>query len=132
MTDPTTGGHAEQNKSLVSYLYAKVYNGKHMSALNDLFAADYVEHNPDLENGRVALHGFLNKTFGLFPEIGFTLTRLVAEGDMVVAHALMRRTPGDRGMAVAEFFRISGDKIVEHWDITMPVPEETQNGNPMV
>ena len=132
MTDPILDATTKRNKSLIATLYAKVYNERDMAVLTDIFADNYVEHSPELENGRTALGAFLDKIFGLFPEMGFTLARLVAEGDLVVAHALMRRKPDDRGTAVVEIFRFSDDKIVERWDITASVPEETKNGNPMV
>lgn len=31
--------------------------------------------------------------------------------------------PDDRGMAVADIFRLEGVKAVEHWDVLQPVPE---------
>ena len=38
---------------------------------------------------------------------------------------------GDRGMAVADLWRIADGRIVEHWDVVQGVPEESANDNTM-
>jgi predicted SnoaL-like aldol condensation-catalyzing enzyme len=45
---------------------------------------------------------------------------------------LAKPAPAALGMAVVDIFRVEGDKIVEHWDVTTDVPEETVSGNPIV
>jgi hypothetical protein len=38
---------------------------------------------------------------------------------------------GDRGMAVADFWRLTDGRIVEHWDVVQEVPEHSANDNTM-
>ncbi|MFD1538841.1 nuclear transport factor 2 family protein [Nonomuraea guangzhouensis] len=40
-------------------------------------------------------------------------------------------TPGERGRAVIGLFRVRGGKIVEHWDASQDVPENSANDNTM-
>jgi predicted SnoaL-like aldol condensation-catalyzing enzyme len=59
------------------------------------------------------------------------IKRAVAEGSLVVTHSLLKTTPGDRGTAVADFFRLVDGRIVEHWDVLQTVPESAGNDHPM-
>ncbi|MBN9225426.1 MULTISPECIES: nuclear transport factor 2 family protein [unclassified Microbacterium] len=59
------------------------------------------------------------------------LRRALADGDIVVTHSHFRRTPEDRGLAVADFWRLEDGKIVEHWDVIQEVPAEAKNTNSM-
>ena len=49
----------------------------------------------------------------------------------LIVHYWMSVGPTDKGRMFADFWRFDGDKIIEHWDVVQPVPEETKSGNPM-
>jgi len=130
MTDSTL---AEQNKALVAQFVADIWNAKQFDKLQNYVAAEYVQHNPNLPNGRAALEEFLKVHYlQNMPTGDFSIARLVAEGDLVVAHSLFRLNPTDRGTAVVDIYRISNDRLVEHWDVREPVPEDSASGNPVV
>lgn len=57
--------------------------------------------------------------------------RTIAGGDLVVTHSNLHLAPGDRGMAVADSWRLDGSRIVEHWDVIQEVPEEAADANTM-
>jgi predicted SnoaL-like aldol condensation-catalyzing enzyme len=40
-------------------------------------------------------------------------------------------TPDDPGTVAADFFRLENGKVVEHWDVLQPFPEESANPHPM-
>ncbi|MEJ2631262.1 MAG: ester cyclase [Acidihalobacter sp.] len=123
---------SERNKMLVADFYAKVWNAYDVTALKDFVAEDYVQHNPHVANGRAPLEAFLGPMFENLPEGRFTVARLVAEGDLVVAHTLFQATAEDSGTAVVDIYRVVDGRLVEHWDVKEEVPETTANGNPMV
>ena len=56
---------------------------------------------------------------------------MVAEDDHVVLHVHAVREPGTRGNAIIDIFRLENGKIVEHWDVSQPVPEQAANDNGM-
>jgi len=60
-----------------------------------------------------------------------TPKRVIAEGDLVAVHSHYIDTPGDRGRAVLDLFRVRGAKIVEHWNAEQDVPETAANDNTM-
>jgi predicted SnoaL-like aldol condensation-catalyzing enzyme len=49
----------------------------------------------------------------------------------VAIHSHYVDTPGERGRAIADMFRVRGGKIVEHWDVVQDVPETSANDNTM-
>lgn len=124
--------HSHANKKLVADYYAAVWNARDAAATARFVADGYVQHNPQVPNGRAPLQAFLAGFFQQMPEAGFTVVRLVAEDDLVVAHCLFKAHALDRGTAVVDIYRVKDGLLVEHWDVKEPVPESTANGNPMV
>lgn len=57
--------------------------------------------------------------------------RMIADPEFVVVHNLMTMGPSDRGSAVVDIFRVKDGKIVEHWDVTQPIPEQMAHSNTM-
>lgn len=123
---------AEINKALVANYYAEVWNRHDAQALARFVATDYIQHNPAVSNGREPLQQFLDGLFAQLPQSGFTVARLVAEGDLVVAHCLFKAHAADRGTAVIDVYRVADGLLAEHWDVKEAVPESTANGHPMV
>ncbi|TCO59807.1 nuclear transport factor 2 family protein [Actinocrispum wychmicini] len=121
------------HKQTVQDFLHLAFNEKQPEAAVEKYLGEpYTQHNPSVPDGRagavVALTGFVRQ----FPELSLEIRRVVAEGDLVVTHSLMKLSPTDRGSAVADVFRLDGDRIVEHWDVLQQVPESSANGNAMV
>ena len=87
----------------------------------------YIQHNPRAPDGPEAFVGFVRA----FPEAHVDIRRVFAEGDIVVTHSLLKFTPDDRGTVAVDFFRLEDGKVVEHWDVLQPFPEESANPHPM-
>ncbi|MEM6525538.1 MAG: nuclear transport factor 2 family protein [Bacteroidota bacterium] len=121
-------------KELVTAYMDEVWVKRNVKALNKYVSADtFIQHNPHLADGLEALSGFLPHLFNnMMPEGTWEVKRVIAEGNMVVVHSLAKPSPSALGMAVVDIFRVEGDKIVEHWDVTTDVPETTASGNPIV
>jgi len=120
------------NKRLVADYYARVWNARNADALQDFVAEDYIQHNPAVPNGRAPLQRFLQGLFAQLPEAQFSVARLMADGDLVMAHCLFRAHAGDAGTAVVDVYRVLDGRLVEHWDVKEAVPAQSANGNPMV
>jgi predicted SnoaL-like aldol condensation-catalyzing enzyme len=54
-----------------------------------------------------------------------------ADGDYVILHVHNVPTPGARGSAIIDIFRLDDGKVTEHWDVRQEIPEKTANTNTM-
>jgi len=95
------------------------------------YMGEYTQHNPDVADGKDAFIAAIGGMFAAFPDFSIDRKRVIAEGDLVAIHSHVRMNKEDRGMAVADIFRVADGKIVEHWDILQPVPETPANSNTM-
>jgi len=92
---------------------------------------NYIQHNPDTPDSPAAFVESTKKLIARNPDLGVEIKRVIAEDDLVVTHDLVKSSPGQLGMAGIDIFRLEDGKIVEHWDVRQPVPENAANGNTM-
>lgn len=118
-------------KELVSEYMRTVWVEKNVPAIERFVDANLIQHNPNLPNGRDALAAFVPGLFNEMPNLQWRILRIIAEGDMVVVHSHAVPAPDARGTMVVDLFRVADGRIVEHWDVTQPVPESSASGNAM-
>jgi predicted SnoaL-like aldol condensation-catalyzing enzyme len=122
----------EASKRAVVEYYELAFNEhKPEEAVEKYVGSQYIQHNPQATDGTEAFVQFVNNFAGQFPELRIDIKRVVAEGDIVVTHGLIKTSPDDRGTVAADFFRLEHGKIVEHWDVLQPFPETSANNHPM-
>jgi len=126
MVDP------EKNKQTVlAYLNTALNEKRPAEAVEKYGGSQYIQHNPQAPDGFEAFVQFVEGFTSQFPQLSLDIKRVVAEGDLVATHSLLKTSPEDRGSAVADFFRLENGKVVEHWDVLQPVPESAANDHPM-
>lgn len=59
------------------------------------------------------------------------IKRTLVDGDYVLFHVHSILTPGTRGQAIVDIFRLDNGKVVEHWYVTQQIPENSANPNRM-
>lgn len=91
----------------------------------------YIQHNPMAATGRDAAIGFLEPFFKANPAIRYEIKRVIADGNLVAVHSWGRFSESDRGVAVVDILRVQGCRVMEHWDVVQPVPEQAANSNGM-
>lgn len=121
----------ESNKQTVLAFYEAAMNNKDFETAASLIGRRYVQHNPRIADGVDGLNGFVDYLRETFPELRADVRSIFADGDFVIAHVHGVRVPGQRGSAIVDIFRLEDGKIVEHWDVSQPVPEEAENPNGM-
>jgi len=123
--DPTA------NKEIVLDFLEKAINQGNFDAAAMHFGPSYVQHNPMIGDGISGLRKHMSDLRRQFPELRGEVKRIVAEGDLVIAHVHARRTPADPGLAIVDLFRLEHGKLVEHWEVRQPVPDTAMHGNGM-
>ena len=117
------------NLDLVRRVYDTVLQPLDSGCVDDLFAPDYIQHNPDAETGAAGLKTFLDWAKQTSPEAQHHVKRMFADGEFVIAHVHVVIKPGDRGNNVIDIFRVGGGRILEHWDAAQEIPEKMLHGN---
>lgn len=95
----------------------------------------YIQHNPYAATGRAAAIEFLEKFAADNKAQHTKIHRIIADGNLVAVHSHGWTEGGDaaaqRGFAVVDIFRVKGCRVMEHWDVLQPVPENAANNNTM-
>lgn len=102
-----------RNKALVLDAMTSLFQRRDASAVERLYASDYIQHNPSIPQGRDALRALVA---GLSQDVYYEPGLIVAEGDLVAIHGRIRGW-GDAPQVVIDLFRIEGGKLAEHWDV---------------
>ncbi|WP_426959224.1 nuclear transport factor 2 family protein [Muricoccus radiodurans] len=121
----------ERNRRLVIDFYEAVFVRHDLTVAERVLSEGYIQHNPRVPDGRAAFVAAFTRIFAANPEARSRIVRSAAEGDLVYLHVHARSNAADRGRAIADIFRVAGDRIVEHWDVIQEVPESAANGNTM-
>jgi predicted SnoaL-like aldol condensation-catalyzing enzyme len=121
----------EANRKLVLDFYEKGLNQKDADAAIALMGNRYVQHNPGAADGPEGFRKFIGFLKEKFPNSKSEIKRSFVDGDYVILHVHAVREPGQRGSAIIDVFKLENGKIVEHWDVVQPIPENLANNNGM-
>lgn len=121
----------ERNKQTVAAFYQAAIIDKDFASASRLVGPRYIQHNPLVADGIEGLEDFIDYLKATFPKLDADIKRIFAEGDYVIGHVHGVRVPGQPGSAIVDIFRLEHGKIVEHWDVMQPVPDDAANENGM-
>lgn len=100
---------------------------KPVEAIYRYISPDFVDHDPNTVGDRQSSIDYMNKHDWSKGGPKRTIKHVIAEGDLVVIHHHLVRTPGSKGIVAIDIFRVANGKIVEHWDALTPIPDTTIN-----
>jgi predicted SnoaL-like aldol condensation-catalyzing enzyme len=118
-----------KNKEIVEAFCTAVFINHDLSTLDQLMRADYIQHNPDVPQGKAGFTQFFVQTFKAIPDFKYSLKQIVADGDLVWVYSTTTGThtggewlgvqpTGNRlSFDVVDMFRLQDGKIAEHWDV---------------
>jgi predicted SnoaL-like aldol condensation-catalyzing enzyme len=111
--DRASDDRPQRNKALVLEAMTSLFQRHDATAVERLYAADYIQHNPNIPQGRESLRSLVA---GLSPAVFYEPGLVVAEGDLVAIHGRIRGW-ADAPQVVVDLFRIEGGRLAEHWDV---------------
>lgn len=103
----------QRNKALVLEAMTSLFQRRDASAVERLYAPDYIQHNPNIPQGRDVLKALVAR---LSPAVYYEPGLMVAEGDRVAIHGRIRGW-ADAPQVVVDIFRVEDGKLAEHWDV---------------
>jgi predicted SnoaL-like aldol condensation-catalyzing enzyme len=92
----------------------------------------YTQHDPGVKDGPDGLAELSADFVRRFPDMRLDIVRAFVENDLVVLHVRWVDSPSPHGDVSVDIFRLDGGKVVEHWGVVQPVPDRSENGNPVV
>ena len=136
LVDPKDS-RAVRNKDNVLALYELMINQKKSEEATAKFLRpDYIQHNPLIADGPVALGQYFGQVTREHARARVVVHKIIAVGDYVFAHVnflnLLSDDPEDTGIAGVDIYRFDSDgKAVEHWD-TLQLVGDPSNSAPWV
>ena len=121
----------EANKKTVLEFYEAGINQKDFAKASPYFGPRYTQHNPNAADGPDGFKRFIEFLRDKFPNSHSEIKQVFADGDYVILHVHAVREPGTRGSAIVDIFKLENGKVVEHWDVVQPIPEQAANSNGM-
>ncbi|MET3909516.1 putative SnoaL-like aldol condensation-catalyzing enzyme [Bradyrhizobium sp. S3.3.6] len=121
----------EANRKAVLAFYEKGLNQKDVDAALTYVGDRYTQHNPNAADGPEGFRKFIGFLREKFPNSHSEIKRSFVDGDYVILHVHAVREPGTKGNAIVDIFKLDNGKIVEHWDVVQPIPENPANNNTM-
>lgn len=126
-----SGATPINNRAIVTDFARLFYTERNVRAAFEAHVSErYIQHNPGLPDGREPAIVALAPKFAK-EGASFEIKRILVDGNMAVIHVHAKPEPASRGAAVIDMYRLEKGKIVEHWDVIQPVPEQSQNTRPM-
>ncbi|WP_286181421.1 nuclear transport factor 2 family protein [Rhizobium sp. ICMP 5592] len=129
--------HATRNVNNVLALYQMMINEpKAEEGTAKFLVPGYVQHNPLIADGSVALGKYFAAVKSAHPSARVVVHKIIASGDYVFAHVnflnLLTDDPKDTGIAGVDIYRMNAEgKAVEHWD-TLQIVGDPKNSAPWI
>ena len=133
----TNDSRAVRNKNNVLALYDLMINTKKSEEGTAKYVRpNYVQHNPLIADGSLALGKFFAQITGERARARVVVHRIIAVDDYVWAHVnflnLFNDDPGDTGIAGVDIYKFDADgRAIEHWD-ALQLVGDPKNAVPMV
>ncbi|MBT8321545.1 MAG: ester cyclase [Eudoraea sp.] len=121
----------EENKKNAIAFYKMAYEGEPRKAVALYVGNQYIQHNPDVEDGPEGFIEYFDRMQRDYPDKSIAFVRCIAEGDLVALHT-HQIWPGQEEYVTMDFLRFDENgKIVEHWDAIQKISETSAHNNTM-
>ncbi len=112
--------------------YYEAFNRGDFTEIDHIIGNHYIEHEalpPRIKSDREGIKEYMHLLRDSFPDVIFEVRDIIAEGDKVWAHVVMKGTQRRDFQGIpatgkqvevkmVDIFRFSGTSVVEHWSVT--------------
>ena len=117
LSEATELEHTERNRKSIKEFIRRVLIQQEWHAFHDFVSVNLIQHHPELADGLESWLHFLTQTTQTYIQ----MHRVLAEGNFVLAACEGRIN--EQAYSFYHLFRLSQDKIVEHWNTTEKIPD---------
>lgn len=115
------------NVNRVAEFVQLIMNDHDFDAVRERFGSgSYTQHNRTMTDGLDGVLEAVGRTVKRFPEFGYDVRRVLADGDYVTitSHVTMKaahRGDDRKGLNISDTWRVVDGQLVEHWDSVEPI-----------
>ncbi len=112
----------ERNRKAVLDFYEAIINRQEYHRASEWLDPGYTQHKPIVKDGPEGVLDFVRGENKRAPHHKVEILRSFVDGDYVILHVHVHLLPDEPDRAVIDIFRCKDGKLMEHWDVDMPVP----------
>jgi predicted SnoaL-like aldol condensation-catalyzing enzyme len=128
------------NKEIMEEVMSEIFQKHDLSRIDNLMRDDYIQHNPNVPQGKAGFVGYFKGKWKAVPDSGCVIRRIVTEGDIAMVYSVSTGThtggewlgvpaTGNKlSFDVVDIFRFQDGKLAEHWDVADTLTLFTQLG----
>jgi predicted SnoaL-like aldol condensation-catalyzing enzyme len=120
----------DRNKQMATTAYQRIFGDLDVNAVDDYLSEDFIQHNPTIADGSAGVKALVLMLASQgIPKQKIDFKHVAAEGDIVFLHS--RYEMGGKECRFIDIYRVDNNKLAEHWDAMMQMPDRRANGNPL-
>jgi predicted SnoaL-like aldol condensation-catalyzing enzyme len=119
-----------KNKQIVTAAYQRIFGDLDVSAVDEYMSKEFVQHNPTIADGPEGVKQLVQMLSSQgIPKQKIEFKHVTADGDIVILHSRYQMV--GKEWRFIDIYRVENDKLAEHWDAMMQMPDTRANNNPM-
>jgi predicted SnoaL-like aldol condensation-catalyzing enzyme len=119
----------KSNKEIAVSFLQLASSGKVREAYEKYIHPDFHHHNPYFKGDRESLLKGMEESADRFQHKIFEALRVLEDENLVAVHGKVHLQPDMPWIALIHIFRFEGNLIIEEWEASQEVPNETPNEN---
>ena len=120
----------ETNKQIAITAYQRIFGDLDITGVDEYMSKDFLQHNPTTADGPEGVKALVQMLISQgVPKQKIVFKHVVADGDIVFLHS--RYEMAGKEWRFIDIYRVENEKLAEHWDAMMQMPDNRGNNNPM-
>ncbi|HEY1056792.1 MAG TPA: nuclear transport factor 2 family protein [Emticicia sp.] len=120
----------ETNKQIAITAYQRIFGDLDVTGVDEYMSKDFLQHNPTTADGPEGVKALVQMLISQgVPKQKIVFKHVVADGDIVFLHS--RYEMAGKEWRFIDIYRVENEKLAEHWDAMMQMPDNRGNNNPM-